>query len=166
VHPCEKTLADGMLDSQVIDTLNKENFDLKLKIHFYEQALDRLAPDQIDVALKENIQLKVDFQTLRSELKRYKKLLLEGNRAIEHLTRDNDKLRAMGGSGGDGGRARELEKEMARRKERADREREEWERRFKEQEREMRKLRDTMKNKSTDPEEEENARVSLCSLSS
>ncbi|KAM0792032.1 hypothetical protein ACM66B_006259 [Microbotryomycetes sp. NB124-2] len=125
---------------KVIDEVKKENFDLKLKIHFYEQRLERLAPDHIDQALRENIQLKVEFQTLRTELKRYKKLLLEGNRAIEQLSRERDQAVRAGGRGTDGNkREREVEKELQR--ERQDREA--LEARLREQARELRELRES-----------------------
>ncbi|KAH8930270.1 hypothetical protein BT69DRAFT_908743 [Atractiella rhizophila] len=61
----------------VIDSVKKENFNLKLKIFFLEDRLAKLAPDQIDAALKENIELKIEFQAARTEMKKYKRLLLE-----------------------------------------------------------------------------------------
>ena len=48
---------------QVIDQVKRENFGLKLKIYFLEERLAKLAPDQVNQALKENIELKIDFQT-------------------------------------------------------------------------------------------------------
>ncbi|KAK4046105.1 hypothetical protein OIV83_006358 [Microbotryomycetes sp. JL201] len=123
---------------KVIDEVKKENFDLKLKIHFYEQRLERLAPEQIDQALRENIQLKVEFQTLRTELKRYKKLLLEGNRAIEQLSSERDQALRGRGSGG-GKREREVEKELERERE----DKEALEARLREQALELRELRES-----------------------
>ncbi|SCZ97806.1 BZ3501_MvSof-1269-A2-R1_Chr7-2g09322 [Microbotryum saponariae] len=106
---------------KVIDEFKKENFDLKLKIHFYEQRLERLAPEQIDQALRENVHLKVEFQTLRTELKRYKKLLIEGNRAIETLKIERDSATQSGSGASE--RERRLEKELARWKDASERER-------------------------------------------
>jgi hypothetical protein len=132
--------------AQVIDEFKKENFDLKLKIHFYEQRLERLAPDHIEQALRENIQLKVEFQTLRTELKRYKKLLLEGNRAIESLTSERDQaLRNGASSTGQSAsrRERDMERELARLRQAADRDRENrdtLERRLGDQSRELRDI--------------------------
>ncbi|SCV70616.1 BQ2448_3378 [Microbotryum intermedium] len=127
---------------KVIDEFKKENFDLKLKIHFYEQRLERLAPDHIDQALRENVQLKVEFQTLRTELKRYKKLLIEGNRAIETLKIERDSATKSGSGASE--RERRLEKELARWRDASERERrntEALEVRLEKQTREMRDLR-------------------------
>ncbi|KAI7860171.1 microtubule associated-domain-containing protein, partial [Circinella umbellata] len=62
---------------KTIDILNKENFGLKLKCYFLEKRLDDISPDQVDNALKENVDLKVTIQTLTQELKRYKKMILD-----------------------------------------------------------------------------------------
>jgi len=77
---------------KVIDEVKKENFNLKLKIYFLEDRLAKLAPDQVDLALKENVEIKVEFQTVRQELKRYKRLLLEAERAIELAKTERDQL--------------------------------------------------------------------------
>ncbi|MBW0464402.1 hypothetical protein O181_004117 [Austropuccinia psidii MF-1] len=77
---------------KVIDEVKKENFNLKLKIYFLEDRLAKLAPDQVDLALKENVEIKVEFQTVRQELKRYKRLLLEAERAIELAKAERDEL--------------------------------------------------------------------------
>ncbi|KDE03126.1 hypothetical protein MVLG_06364 [Microbotryum lychnidis-dioicae p1A1 Lamole] len=132
---------------KVIDEFKKENFDLKLKIHFYEQRLERLAPEQIDQALRENVHLKVEFQTLRTELKRYKKLLIEGNRAIETLKIERDSATQSGSGASE--RERRLEKELARWKDASERERRNNEilkARLEKQTREMRDIR----NRSAD----------------
>ncbi|GAA5974673.1 hypothetical protein JCM11641_007052 [Rhodosporidiobolus odoratus] len=126
---------------KVIDELKKDNFSLKLKLHFYEQRLEKMAPSSVEQALRENIQLKVEFQTLRPELKRYKKLLLEGNKVIEDLTRQRDELEANAASrgGSRSARERELEKELKRLRER-DQDHEEWERKAREPAREVKQL--------------------------
>ncbi|GAA5934328.1 hypothetical protein JCM1841_004441 [Sporobolomyces salmonicolor] len=126
---------------KVIDELKKDNFSLKLKLHFYEQRLEKMAPSSVEQALRENIQLKVEFQTLRTELKRYKKLLLEGDKAIQNLTNERDELMRRG-SGGSGRSAREkeMERELKRLRER-DAEREEWERKARELHKEVKQLR-------------------------
>lgn len=104
-----------------------------------------MAPSSVEQALRENIQLKVEFQTLRTELKKYKKLLLEGDKAIQGLTRERDEAeRAARGKGGAASsasaRERELERELKRLRE-ADREREEWENKARELQREVKRLR-------------------------
>lgn len=117
--------------SQVIDELKKDNFSLKLKLHFYEQRLEKMAPSSVEQALRENIQLKVEFQTLRTELKRYKKLLLEGDKALRNVTNERDDLVAAKSRGGKGGSrsslgsapTKEWERELRQQRE----ERDEWE---------------------------------------
>ena len=49
-----------------IDSLKKENFNIKLKVHFLEERLAQLAPDQIDAALKQNINLKINRKSDKS----------------------------------------------------------------------------------------------------
>lgn len=125
--------------------------------------MERLAPDQIDVALKENVQLKVEFQTLRSELKRYKKLLLDGNRAIESLTRERDAAQRNGaGAGNASRREKDLEREVQRRMIASDQDkndRENLERRVQEQARELHDLRDRVKRRREEEPEDEDLRV-------
>ncbi|OBT63344.1 hypothetical protein VE03_07246 [Pseudogymnoascus sp. 23342-1-I1] len=59
----------------VIDKIEKENFGLKLKIHFLEEALRKAGPGFSEMALKENTDLKVDKVTMQKELHRYRKTL-------------------------------------------------------------------------------------------
>ncbi|GAA6063821.1 hypothetical protein JCM10212_002578 [Sporobolomyces blumeae] len=121
---------------KVIDELKKDNFSLKLKLHFYEQRLEKMAPSSVEQALRENIQLKVEFQTLRGELKRYKKLLLEGDKALRNLTEERDALlKRTGGRTGSLQREKEVERELKRVKE----ERDEWENKARELDRKLRK---------------------------
>ncbi|KAL0569917.1 hypothetical protein V5O48_012048 [Marasmius crinis-equi] len=82
-----------------IDSLTKENFDLKLRVHFLEERLAELAPEQMDAALKQNITLKVEALNRGRECKKLKKSLHEAEREIERLQR------------GVGSRARERELE-------------------------------------------------------
>ncbi|OBZ75317.1 Anucleate primary sterigmata protein B [Grifola frondosa] len=89
-----------------IDNLKKENFNIKLKVHFLEERLAQLAPDQIDAALKQNINLKIEVQQRGMEMKKLKKLVLELERELERLQR---------GSGGTQSRARELEEKLEER---------------------------------------------------
>ncbi|KAL0947804.1 hypothetical protein HGRIS_013877 [Hohenbuehelia grisea] len=88
-----------------IDHLKKENFDLKLRVHFLEERLQQLAPDQMDSALKQNISLKIEVQQRGMEIKKLKKLVLS-------LERELDKLRRVGGTPS---RERELEEQLAER---------------------------------------------------
>ncbi|KND93103.1 Spindle pole body protein pcp1 [Tolypocladium ophioglossoides CBS 100239] len=67
----------------VIDRIEKENFGLKLKIHFLEDALRKAGPGFSEAALKENTELKVDKVTMQRELQRYKKHLTSAERDLE-----------------------------------------------------------------------------------
>lgn len=67
----------------VIDKIEKENFGLKLKIHFLEEALRKAGPGFSEATLKENTELKVDKVTMQRELLRYKKTLSTAERDVE-----------------------------------------------------------------------------------
>ena len=72
---------------QHIDNLKKENFNIKLKVHFLEERLAQLAPDQVEAALKQNINLKIEVQQRGMELKRVRKLVLELENELQRLQR-------------------------------------------------------------------------------
>ncbi|KAK4184453.1 hypothetical protein QBC35DRAFT_505917 [Podospora australis] len=67
----------------VIDKIEKENFGLKLKIHFLEDALRKAGPGFSEAALKENTELKVDKVTMQRELQKYKKHLTSAEKDLE-----------------------------------------------------------------------------------
>ncbi|KZO92407.1 hypothetical protein CALVIDRAFT_487578, partial [Calocera viscosa TUFC12733] len=67
------------------DRLEKDNFNLKLKVHFLEERLAEMSPEQIDAALKQNINLKIEVQSRGMELKKQKKLILELEKAVDRL---------------------------------------------------------------------------------
>ena len=67
----------------VIDKIEKENFGLKLKIHFLEEALRKAGPGFSEAALKENTDLKVDKVTMQKELLRYRKTLAAAERDVD-----------------------------------------------------------------------------------
>lgn len=71
----------------VIDRIEKENFGLKLKIHFLEEALRKAGPGFSEAALKENTELKVDKVTMQRELHRYKKHVTSAERDLESYRR-------------------------------------------------------------------------------
>lgn len=89
---------------QVIDSLKKENFSLKLKVHFLEERLNQLAPEHVEAAFKQNINLKIEVQSRGVELKKCKKLLLELEKELQS---------AQKGVGGSRARERELEEALA-----------------------------------------------------
>ncbi|KAK7931911.1 hypothetical protein PG985_002623 [Apiospora marii] len=67
----------------VIDRIEKENFGLKLKIHFLEEALRKAGPGFEKAALKENTELKVDKFTMQRDLQKYKKQLANAEADLE-----------------------------------------------------------------------------------
>ncbi|KAG0291001.1 hypothetical protein BGZ96_005575 [Linnemannia gamsii] len=80
--PATMTLKE---QERIIDELKKEGFELKLKIFFLEERLAKISPEHVDQALQENIDMKVKLQTMYSQLKQYKRLLMEAHAAIEAL---------------------------------------------------------------------------------
>ncbi|KAF9922576.1 hypothetical protein FBU30_007311 [Linnemannia zychae] len=80
--PAAMTLKE---QEKIIDELKKDGFELKLKIYFLEERLAKISPENADQALKENIEMKVKLQSVYSELKQYKRLLMEAQAAIEAL---------------------------------------------------------------------------------
>ncbi|KAK2460714.1 hypothetical protein APHAL10511_007184 [Amanita phalloides] len=89
-----------------IDSLKKENFAIKLRVHFLQERLAQLAPDQIDAALKQNISLKIEVQQRGMEMKKLKKLVLDLERELERLQQ---------GGASSSGRERELEEKLEER---------------------------------------------------
>ncbi|KAK6363005.1 hypothetical protein TWF730_000454 [Orbilia blumenaviensis] len=85
-------LDDGQLtlreQEKIIDDIKKENFSLKLKIFFLDDKLNKLGPEFNDVAIRENIEMKVEHTTLRAELKRLKKALLDSEKLVTDLQGD------------------------------------------------------------------------------
>lgn len=77
----------------VIDKIEKENFGLKLKIHFLEEALRKAGPGFSEAALKENTELKVEQVTMQRELQRQKKQLIIKEREFEALRQQATELR-------------------------------------------------------------------------
>lgn len=73
--------------------MKKENFSLKLKVHFLEERLAQLAPDHIEAALKQNINLKIEVQSRGVELKKYKKLLLQMEQELARSKAEGDSSR-------------------------------------------------------------------------
>ena len=75
--------------------MKKENFNIKLKVHFLEERLAELAPDQIEAALKQNINLKIEVQQHRIDLKKQKKLILELEQELERLQKGDPRTRDL-----------------------------------------------------------------------
>lgn len=127
-----------------------------------------MTPEQVDAALQEGIELKVEFQTVKQELKRYKKLLLEAERVLLSTGRERDSAlnnynAASIGAGKVGGRERELEDLLKKNYDAAERERHTLEDQLRAQGAELAALRDRQR-KQADEHMEENSRVQFISL--
>ncbi|KAJ5574175.1 uncharacterized protein N7459_008602 [Penicillium hispanicum] len=68
---------------RIIDRLDKDNWNLKLKIHYLEEQLEKAGPEYNSTALKENTELKVLRLTMQRDISRYKKSLLQAERDLE-----------------------------------------------------------------------------------
>ncbi|KAI4199228.1 MAG: hypothetical protein LQ348_001924 [Seirophora lacunosa] len=73
---------------KIINKIEKENFGLKLKIHFLEDSLRKSGPGLNETALKENADLKVDRVTLRKELARARKTMDRAEREVEQYQKE------------------------------------------------------------------------------
>ena len=67
----------------MLDKIEKENFGLKLKIHFFEKMLQSADTGFDEAAVKENMDLKVDKVTMQRELARTRKTLIVAEREVE-----------------------------------------------------------------------------------
>ncbi|CAB4427643.1 unnamed protein product [Rhizophagus irregularis] len=70
---------------KVIDEIKKENLNLKMQIYFLEERINKMSPDGMERALKENVDLKMQNQELITTLKKRDKLLGEAENAIQAL---------------------------------------------------------------------------------
>ncbi|KAJ5235296.1 uncharacterized protein N7469_004464 [Penicillium citrinum] len=68
---------------RIIDRLDKDNWNLKLKIHYLEEQIEKAGPEFNTLALKENTELKVARLTMQRDISRYKKNLLQAERDLE-----------------------------------------------------------------------------------
>ncbi|KAF7718648.1 Uncharacterized protein PECH_008831 [Penicillium ucsense] len=82
---------------RIIDRLDKDNWNLKLKIHYMEEQLEKAGPEYNSAALKENTELKVLRVTMQRDILRYKQSLQKAERDLEdyqqQLTEMRDKAR-------------------------------------------------------------------------
>ncbi|PGH18667.1 hypothetical protein AJ80_04415 [Polytolypa hystricis UAMH7299] len=81
---------------QAINKLDKENFGLKLKIHFLDDMLRKAGPEMNKTALKENAELKVAKITLQKDLARCKKSLRQAEYDVEAFQQQLQELRDKG----------------------------------------------------------------------
>ncbi|KAG8930066.1 hypothetical protein FRC03_012953 [Tulasnella sp. 419] len=78
---------------KLIDEVRKENFDLKLKVHFLEERLTQLAPEHMVAASQMNIKLKVEVHSRGQEIKKLKKLVLELEKELLAVQQDKEQDR-------------------------------------------------------------------------
>ena len=67
----------------IIDKIEKENFGLKMKIHFLEDSMSKRGGEFNHAALKENTDLKVNRITMQRELHKFKKNIAQAERDAE-----------------------------------------------------------------------------------
>lgn len=67
----------------IIDKIEKENFGLKMKIHFLEDAMSKRGGDFNAAALRENTDLKVTKITMQRELHKFRKNIAQAERDAE-----------------------------------------------------------------------------------
>lgn len=99
-----------------IDKLSKENFDLKLKIHFLDQALQNRSDEGVKEMISKNVQLQTDLATEKKDNQSLRRKLKD----LERRLKAQEDGRAAGkevGSGSDGdksdsSRQAELEEEI------------------------------------------------------
>lgn len=80
-----------------IDKLSKENFDLKLKIHFLDQALQNRSDDGVKELINQNVQFQTDLANERKETQSLRRRIREMERKLkeqeEALTAERRKPR-------------------------------------------------------------------------
>ena len=86
---------------QAIDKLEKDNFGLKLKIHYLQERIDRAGPEYNQAALKENTELKVVKLTLQRDISRYKKSFLQAERDLQSYRLQVQEMREKNRGQGD-----------------------------------------------------------------
>ncbi|KAK5942308.1 hypothetical protein PMZ80_004871 [Knufia obscura] len=73
-----------------VEKLGKENFDLKMKIHFLDQALQKRSEDGIKEMITENVQLKSDRLRLEKDNHGLRKQIRELQRKLDEATGKNE----------------------------------------------------------------------------
>jgi hypothetical protein len=71
-----------------IDKLTKENFDLKLKIHFLDQALQNRSEEGIKDMINQNVQLQTDLANERKENQSFRRKIRELEKRLKQLELD------------------------------------------------------------------------------
>ncbi|KAI9885913.1 MAG: hypothetical protein M1823_002286 [Watsoniomyces obsoletus] len=86
-----------------IDRLQKENFDLKLKIHFLNKSLDERSDEHIQATINKNAELHVILAKLGQENKQLRKRIEELEAKLkEQESRPNSRKSSLSGGSGSG----------------------------------------------------------------
>ncbi|CAG7925917.1 unnamed protein product [Penicillium olsonii] len=81
--------------AEALDQLSKDNFNLKLKIHFMDEQLKKIGPETNKEALKENTELKVLKMTMQRDIARYKKNLQLAEKSADEYQLQLAELQGM-----------------------------------------------------------------------
>ena len=85
--------------TSTIDRLQKENFDLKLKIHFLEKALSERSEEGVEEIIARNVELKVKLSATRKDNASLKKKLAELETKLDAREKGESRPSTGGGSG-------------------------------------------------------------------
>lgn len=93
-----KVVNDGNMmtlreQENIIDKIEKENFGLKMKIHFLEENLSKRGGEFNQAALKENTDLKVNRITMQRELHKFKKTIAQAEKDAEQYRKQLEDFR-------------------------------------------------------------------------
>ena len=103
-----------------VERLGKENFDLKMKIHFLDQALQRRSEDGIKEMITENVQLKSDRMKLEKDNHTLRKQIRELQRKLDGAEKERESPNVDQGYATDEERSPTMEEEVVYLRERVE----------------------------------------------
>lgn len=78
--------------SSTIDRLSKENFDLKMRIHFLNEALNKRSEEGIKEMISENVELKSDKLKLQKDNQGLKRKIRDLEKQLKDQQSDKDSM--------------------------------------------------------------------------
>ncbi|KAL4783939.1 hypothetical protein BJX76DRAFT_348185 [Aspergillus varians] len=78
--------------SSTIDRLSKENFDLKMRIHFLNEALNRRSEEGIKEMISENVELKSDKLKLQKDNQGFKRKIRDLEKQLKDQQSDKESM--------------------------------------------------------------------------
>ncbi|GFF26917.1 anucleate primary sterigmata protein B [Aspergillus udagawae] len=78
--------------SSTIDRLSKENFDLKMRIHFLNEALNRRSEEGIKEMISENVELKSDKLKLQKDNQNLKRKIRDLEKQLKNQQSDKESM--------------------------------------------------------------------------